>query len=62
LPTWSSRRAPTGACKAKDSRAPARSPAGGSFTAPRWLTAIAVVIAATVIGLNVKLLTDLALG
>ena len=33
-----------------------------SFTAPRWLTAIAVLIAVIVISLNVKLLTDLALG
>jgi manganese transport protein len=34
----------------------------GTFTAPRWLTAIAILIAAIVITLNVKLLTDLALG
>lgn len=34
----------------------------GEFTAPRWLTAIAVLIAALVISLNVKLLVDFATG
>jgi len=34
----------------------------GEFTAPRWLTAIAVLIAALVIALNVKLLVDFATG
>jgi manganese transport protein len=34
----------------------------GSFVAPRWLTALAALIAVTVITLNVKLLVDLALG
>jgi manganese transport protein len=34
----------------------------GEFTAPRWLTAIAVLIAALVISLNIKLLVDFATG
>ena len=34
----------------------------GEFTAPRWLTAIAVLIAALVISLNVKLLVDFVIG
>lgn len=34
----------------------------GELRAPRWVTAIAWVIAALVIGLNVKLLWDLAMG
>ena len=34
----------------------------GDFVAPRWLTAIAGVIAVVVIALNVKLLVDLAMG
>lgn len=34
----------------------------GEFTAPRWLTAIAVLIAALVISLNVKLLVDFVTG
>lgn len=34
----------------------------GALTAPRWLSAISVVIAALIIALNVKLLYDLALG
>ena len=34
----------------------------GAFVAPRWLTAIAAVIAAVVVALNVKLLIDFVLG
>ena len=34
----------------------------GSLVAPRWLTVLAAVIAAVIIGLNVKLLYDLAVG
>ena len=34
----------------------------GEFVAPRWLTAVAVVIAAVVIALNVKLLFDFVTG
>jgi manganese transport protein len=34
----------------------------GDLVAPRWLTAIAGLIAAIIIALNVKLLTDMALG
>ena len=34
----------------------------GAFTAPRWLTALAVLIAAIVIALNVKLLVDFVRG
>ncbi|MGL4635171.1 MAG: Nramp family divalent metal transporter [Beijerinckiaceae bacterium] len=34
----------------------------GEMVAPRWLTAVAALIAATIIALNVKVLTDLAFG
>jgi len=34
----------------------------GELVAPRWLTAVAAVVAAIIIALNVKLLVDLALG
>jgi manganese transport protein len=34
----------------------------GAMVAPRWLTAVATVIAAVIIALNVKLLVDLAIG
>lgn len=34
----------------------------GAFVAPRWLTAVAIVIAAVVIALNVKLLVDFVTG
>jgi manganese transport protein len=34
----------------------------GPFVAPRWLTAIATVIAIAIIGLNAKLVWDLATG
>ncbi|MGB8815061.1 MAG: divalent metal cation transporter, partial [Paracoccaceae bacterium] len=34
----------------------------GDLVAPRWLTVVAALIAALIIALNVKLLTDLALG
>jgi manganese transport protein len=34
----------------------------GALTAPRWLTAIAAVVAAVIIALNVKLLFDVATG
>jgi manganese transport protein len=34
----------------------------GEFVAPRWLTVVAVVIAAVVIALNVKLLLDFVTG
>ena len=34
----------------------------GEMTAPRWLTAIAAVVAAIIILLNVKLLSDMAVG
>jgi manganese transport protein len=34
----------------------------GEFVAPRWLSAIAMLVAALIIALNIKLMTDLALG
>jgi manganese transport protein len=34
----------------------------GELAAPRWVTAIAVLIAVAIIALNVKLLWDLAVG
>ena len=34
----------------------------GELVAPRWLTAIAIVIAAIIIALNVKLIWDFATG
>jgi manganese transport protein len=34
----------------------------GELVAPRWLTAVAIVIAATIIALNVKLIADFVLG
>jgi manganese transport protein len=34
----------------------------GELVAPRWMTALAVVVAAVVIALNVKVLVDLLLG
>jgi manganese transport protein len=34
----------------------------GEFTAPRWVSALAVLVAAVIIALNVKLLVDFALG
>ncbi|HVG51010.1 MAG TPA: Nramp family divalent metal transporter [Xanthobacteraceae bacterium] len=34
----------------------------GELTAPRWLSAFATIIAVVIIALNIKLLTDLALG
>ena len=34
----------------------------GALTAPRWLTAIAAVVATVIIVLNVKLLVDFATG
>ena len=34
----------------------------GDFVAPRWLSAVAVLVAALIIALNIKLMIDLALG
>jgi manganese transport protein len=34
----------------------------GEFTAPRWLTAIAMLIAAVIIALNAKLVVDFVGG
>jgi manganese transport protein len=34
----------------------------GQLVAPRWLTAIAAVVATLIIGLNVKLIYDFAMG
>ena len=34
----------------------------GALTAPRWLTAVAVIVAVSIIGLNIKLIADLAMG
>jgi manganese transport protein len=34
----------------------------GALVAPRWVTALAVVVAAIVIALNIKVLYDLAIG
>ena len=34
----------------------------GEFVAPRWLSAVAVLVAALIIALNIKLMIDLALG
>jgi manganese transport protein len=34
----------------------------GALVAPRWLTAIAAVVAAIIVALNVKLLYDVAIG
>jgi manganese transport protein len=34
----------------------------GAMTAPRWLTAIAAVVATIIIVLNIKMLADLAAG
>ncbi|MFL4977261.1 MAG: Nramp family divalent metal transporter, partial [Xanthobacteraceae bacterium] len=34
----------------------------GELVAPRWVTVLAAIVAVTIIGLNVKLLADMALG
>jgi len=34
----------------------------GVLVAPRWVTALAVITAAVIIALNIKLLADVALG
>ena len=34
----------------------------GAFVAPRWLTIVAVLIAAVIVALNLKLLADFAIG
>jgi manganese transport protein len=34
----------------------------GALVAPRWVTALAVITAAAIIALNIKLLVDFALG
>ena len=34
----------------------------GRFVAPRWLTAAAALIAAVIIGLNIKLVIDVVAG
>ncbi|MFL5106146.1 MAG: divalent metal cation transporter, partial [Xanthobacteraceae bacterium] len=34
----------------------------GDLVAPRWVTVLAAIVAVTIIGLNVKLLADMALG
>jgi manganese transport protein len=34
----------------------------GEFTAPRWITAVAMLIAAVIIALNAKLVVDFVLG
>jgi manganese transport protein len=34
----------------------------GEFVAPRWLTALATVIAVAIIALNTKLVFDLVIG
>jgi manganese transport protein len=34
----------------------------GSFASPRWLVALASLVAAVIVGLNTKLLFDVAFG
>ena len=34
----------------------------GVFVAPRWLTAVAILIAAVIVALNLKLVGDFVLG
>jgi manganese transport protein len=34
----------------------------GEYVAPRWLTALAALVAATIIALNAKLVFDLVIG